>query len=90
MTLDQIRDRIREWAATHTEVRVDLDEDDVKLVDDTIQVSINDPDDEFAWVGFYLTDTLSVFAVDASDDMDDDDRTNLTLLADDLIATLKA
>jgi hypothetical protein len=87
--LETIRTLAREWAATHSSVRVDLDEDETPLYDDAVQISLNDPANEYAWFGFYYTNYGTVCSVDASDDMDEEDRTRLSELADDLISYLK-
>lgn len=82
-----IRERAREWAAQNTDVTVMLDEDGMDIPD-AVQISINDPDNEYGWTGFmYSTDGV-VFMTETSDDIDEDDRSWLEDMADQLIAFL--
>lgn len=90
MNTNQIRERAREWAAENTDVTLMLDEDGMqKDFPDAVQISINDPDNEYGWTGFlYSTDGV-VFMTETSDDIDEDDRMWLEDMADQLIAFLK-
>lgn len=90
MTPDQIRERTKEWAAQNNDVEVVLDEDGMQQdFPDAVQISINDPDNEYGWTGFlYSTDGVT-FMTETSDDIDEDDRMWLEDMADQLIAFLK-
>jgi len=86
--LDIIRTRAREWAATVPDIRLDIDEDEERMYDDAVQFSVNDPSDEYAWVGFYYGSDHTVRVVDQSDDMDEEQADVLNEYANQLIAAL--
>lgn len=89
ISLTAIRSRANEWAATHPEIRLDIDEDETPLYDDAVQFSINDLDDEYAWVGFYYGTDHTVRVTDQSDDMDEADANRLNELSESLIDYLE-
>lgn len=87
MKIETIRERARQWAAEHPDVKVLLDEDEMDMPD-AVQISVNDPDNEYGWTGFMFSTTGQVFMTETSDDIEEDERESLEASADNLLAYL--
>lgn len=90
-TTESIRNIARTWAAANPDVKVMLDEDNMQEdFPDAVQISVNDPDNEYGWTGFMYSTTGQVFMTETSDDIDEDERESLEEKAESLINTLRS